>query len=123
LLAVAGHLEIQSDLFPRIATGFCSGISRTGGMCGAVSGGIMSISLALGRTTPTDKTDLCYQAVRIFMRRFASQFGSVNCLELTGFHLGTPEGHAAFMASDQIKRCTEYVTESTRMVVEILDKG
>jgi C_GCAxxG_C_C family probable redox protein len=122
LLAVAGSLNIHSDLIPRIATGFCSGISRTAGMCGAVSGGIMSISLALGRSAPTDKSDPCYQAVRTFMGRFASQFNSLNCLELTGFHLGTPEGHAAFLASDQIKQCTEYVAESTRLVVEILDK-
>jgi dihydrofolate reductase len=36
LLAIAESQGIQPDLIPRIATGFCSGISRTGGMCGAV---------------------------------------------------------------------------------------
>ena len=82
----------------------------------------MSISLALGRSTPADKSDPCYQSVRSFMGCFSAHFGSLNCLELTGFHLGTPEGHAAFLASDQIERCTEYVAESTRIVVEILDK-
>ncbi len=83
----------------------------------------MSISLAIGRNTPADKSDPSYQAVRSFMGRFASRFGSLNCLELTGFHLGTPEGHAAFLASDQIEQCTEYVAESTRIVVEILDNA
>jgi len=39
LLAIAGHKGIQSDLIPGIATGFCSGMSRTCGMCGAVTGG------------------------------------------------------------------------------------
>jgi hypothetical protein len=36
LLAIAESQGIQSDLIPRIATGFYSGISRTDGMCGAV---------------------------------------------------------------------------------------
>ncbi len=122
MLAVAGHLNIESDLIPRIATGFCGGLSHTGGMCGAVSGGIMSISLVLGRTSPADKTDPCYPAVRLFMGRFAARFGSLSCLELTGVHLGTPEGQAAFSAGDKIEECTEYVAESTRLVVDILDK-
>jgi hypothetical protein len=34
LLAIAESRGIQSDLIPRRATGFCSGIARTGGMCG-----------------------------------------------------------------------------------------
>jgi hypothetical protein len=33
LLAIAESQGIESDLIPRIATGFCSGISRTGGAC------------------------------------------------------------------------------------------
>lgn len=92
MLAVAGQLNIQSDLIPRLATGFCSGMARTGGMCGAVSGGMMAIGLALGRDAPTDDIDRCYQAVHEFQQRFAAQYGSLNCLELTGVHLGTPEG-------------------------------
>ena len=32
LLAIAENQGIQSDLIPKIATGFCSGISRTCGM-------------------------------------------------------------------------------------------
>jgi C_GCAxxG_C_C family probable redox protein len=120
LLAVAEHLDIHSDLIPRIATGFCSGLARTGGMCGAVSGGIMAIGLSLGRTKPTDDIDPCYQAVRIFLGRFSIQFTSLSCLELTGVHLDTPEGHAAFRAKGQIRNCTVYVGEATRMVVEIV---
>ena len=122
MLAVAGYLNIRSDIFPRIATGFCGGISRTGGMCGAVSGGILSLGLAFGRSSQAEKSDQCYTAVRGFMKTFASQFGSLYCPELTGFHLGTPQGHAAFMASDQMAHCTEYVVEATRLVVDILDQ-
>jgi len=58
LLAIAERRGIQSDLIPRIATGFCSGISRTGGLCGAVSGAIMGINLVAGRNSPSESVEL-----------------------------------------------------------------
>ncbi|GBD95663.1 MAG TPA: C_GCAxxG_C_C family protein [Nitrospirae bacterium] len=54
LLAIAESQGIQSDLIPKIATGFCSGISRTCGMCGALSGAIMSLNLLYGRSSPEE---------------------------------------------------------------------
>ena len=39
LQAVAEGLGIRSELIPKIATGLCGGISRTGNICGAVSAG------------------------------------------------------------------------------------
>lgn len=120
MLAVAEHEQIQSEILPRVASGFCSGMARTGGMCGAVSGGVMAIGLSLGRSVPSDAIDPCYQAVREFMARFSSRFEALNCLELTGVHLGTPEGQAEFKEKGQIKQCTEYVQEATRMVMEIV---
>lgn len=122
MLAVASHLDIHSDLIPRIATGFCGGMSHTGRTCGAVSGGIMAIGLSLGRSSPDEPNDPCYPAVQAFLDKFSARFGSISCLELTGVHLGTPEGHAAFWAGDQIKRCTEYVTDATRHVVDIVEQ-
>jgi len=123
LLAVARYLDIHSELIPRIATGFCAGMARTGRTCGAVSGGVMAIGLALGRASPQASNDPCYPAVRAFLDGFNSRFGTINCLELTGVHLGTPEGQAAFWAGDQIEHCTEYVTEATRLVVHLLEQN
>jgi C_GCAxxG_C_C family probable redox protein len=114
-------LNIHSEIIPRIATGFCSGMARTGGMCGAVSGGIMAIGLSLGRDAPTDPIDPCYQAVRTFMDRFSARYQALTCLALTGVHLGTPEGQAAFQEKKQIYLCYDYVTEATRLVVEIVE--
>jgi C_GCAxxG_C_C family probable redox protein len=119
LLAVAEHENIKNDLIPRLATGFCSGMARTGGMCGAVSGGIMAIGLILGRNSPSDDIDPCYQAVRMFLSRFSDQFKALSCLDLTGVHLGTPEGQIAFREKGQIRLCTDYVGEAARMVVEV----
>ena len=81
----------------------------------------MAIGLLLGRSTPQESVDRSYEAVRAFMQRFDEKFGSINCQELTGVHLGTPEGQAAFKAKKQIEHCTDYVGEAARMVVEIVE--
>ncbi len=120
MLAVAEHENIHSDLIPRIATGYCSGIARTGGMCGAVSGAILAIGLRLGRNEPANDIDPCYQATREFLQCFEGKFGGLACLELTGVDLGTPEGQAAFRSRGQIEMCTNYVGEATEMVVAII---
>ena len=81
----------------------------------------MAINLSLGRNSPTERKDLCYQAVREFLSRFSAQFGDLNCLQLTGVHLGTPEGQAAFEEKGQIKLCTDYVGEAVRFVLDVVD--
>jgi hypothetical protein len=81
----------------------------------------MAISLVMGRNSSTVEVDPCYQAVREFLQRFRDQFGSMICLELTGVHLGTPEGQAEFRAKGQFEKCINYVGEATRLVVDIID--
>ena len=97
-------------------------MARSGGMCGTVSGGILAIGLILGRSSPAYDIDPCYQAVQEFRQRFTEQYKSLSCLELTGVFLDTPEGQAVYLAKGQMQLCTDYVSDATRMVVEILDK-
>ncbi len=123
LLAVAEHKHIHSDIIPRIATGFCGGLAYTGGTCGAVSGGIMAISLYQGRNQPTDSKERCYQTVREFLVQFTTEFGEVNCQKLTGVQLGTPEGQATFKEKGLIKQGTEYVGEAVKMVLDLMEEG
>ena len=73
LLAIAESQGIQSDLIPRIATGFCSGISRTGGICGAVSGAIMGINLLAGRNSPAESIEVSYALTQKLISRLESQ--------------------------------------------------
>lgn len=119
---MAEQQGIQSDVIPKIATGFCSGLSRTGGMCGAVSGAVMGIGLAFGRAEPGGTPDLVYSAVRSFIERFEARYSSSSCLELTGVHLGTPEGQAAFREKNVFPRCQEYAAGSAAMASAIIDE-
>lgn len=41
--ALAKSQGIESDLLPRVATAFCSGMARTCGTCGALTGAVMGI--------------------------------------------------------------------------------
>ena len=119
LLAIGAGQGIESDIIPRIATGFCSGVANTRGMCGALSGGIMGLGLIRGRSTPAKSVDPVYEAVGQLLERFQDRFGTINCFELCGCDLATPEGQQQFTATNQGERCGLYVQEATRLVLEI----
>ena len=119
-MAVAESQGIQSDLIPKIATGFCSGLARTGGLCGAISGVIMSLGLINGRMVPGASVDETYESVQNLLEQFETRFGSTQCLSLTGVHLGTEEGQAEFLQNNQIERCLTYVQFTTRFVMEVI---
>lgn len=120
LLALAEQQGIRSDVIPKIATAFCGGISRTGNLCGAVSGGVMGISLAFGRNTPDESRDEAFAAAQSFLEAFEKRFGSLTCLGLTGCHLGTPEGRERFHAEGRGSECRSYVKEAARMAGELM---
>lgn len=113
---------IQSDIIPKIATGFCSGVSRTCGMCGAVSGAIIAMNLFYGRNKPSESPETAYIAVRKLINIFKEKFGSTNCKELTGCDLGTEEGRNTFMSKNLIERCRNYTEEATRMAMSIIEE-
>ncbi len=121
LLVIAETKGIQSDLIPQIATGFCGGMSRTCGTCGAISGGIMAISIFTGRKSPTDSVIQTYDTARMLMNRFKAEFGTTNCKELTGCDLGTDEGQKYFKSNNLIEKCRGYTEEATRIALSLIE--
>jgi C_GCAxxG_C_C family probable redox protein len=120
-LAVAESQGIESEWLPRIATGLCSGLARTGGPCGALNGAILALNLLTGRAEPGASVDRNYERVRELIQQYEARFGSSNCQTLTGVHLGTPEGQAAFREKNQIANCLDYVEEVTRIVLTLAE--
>jgi C_GCAxxG_C_C family probable redox protein len=118
LQAVAEAHGESHPLIPRIATGFCGGVSRTAGMCGALAGGIMALGMLTGRSTPEDRKDLCYALVYRLVGRFREQFGSTSCTDLLGCDLSTAEGARYFQESGLQHTVCARVTRQTAGLVE-----
>lgn len=113
-------MGIESNVFPRIATGFCGGLSRTGGMCGAVSGGVMAIGLDKGRCAPTELADETYEKVQHFLMLFKEQYGSLNCCDLVGVDTSTEQGRTYARQNGLYARCRIFSSEAVGMVLETL---
>ncbi len=119
---MAESKNIQSELIPKIATGFCGGIARTGGICGAVSGAVMAISIFYGRNLPDESVDKNYIPVQKLMEMFENKFGSINCKELTGCDLRTEKGRKQFFSTNMIEHCKIYTEEATRMAMLLIEE-
>jgi len=117
----APELGLDAGTAKKIACGFGAGISKTGNICGAVSGAILVIGLKYGKDTPKDNaaTDKTRALVREFIREFTAQHGSINCTELLGYNLNVPEEY------EQARNSTLFVTRCpvfVRDAVAILEK-
>lgn len=121
LLAVAQHSGIESPLIPAIATGFCSGLSRTSGMCGALTGGILGLNLVYGRDREVESVEQNYAVVRRLIAEFGEACGSTKCGELLGCDLGTPEGQLSFRENRLHERCREFTAVATKIAVSLAD--
>jgi len=112
---------IKSDLIPKIATGFCGGISHTDGMCGAISGGILAINMMHGRSNPSDPREESEKKVQELISTFKDSFKSTHCYELTGCDLGTVKGESDYKSKDKKKLCNDLVSEATKLTMELID--
>jgi C_GCAxxG_C_C family probable redox protein len=120
LKALAENQGIQSDLIPKIATGFCSGISRTGSMCGAVSGAIMGINLVAGRSLPSESIEFCYTLTQKLISLFEKQYGTVICRQLINCDLATEGGQLYFLENQLMEKCLQYARDATRMAISLI---
>ena len=121
VLAITEGKGLHSDLMSRMATGFCSGLSRTCGMCGAVNGAILAISLFHGRNSKKDSVDPAYTRVKRLLEYFEKEFGSTNCRELTGCDLDTEAGQDYFKENKIIIKCVNYTEEATRKAMTLIE--
>ena len=117
------ELGIKNDLIPRIATPFAGGMAGTGEVCGAVVGALMCIGVKHGRDEVGEPEDVAQELGGKFLRAFREQMGSLNCRELTGIDLSTPEGLKQFRGSDvPVKVCLRAVGFTYETVLRLLQE-
>lgn len=122
VLALAKAQNVESDLFPKVATAFCSGMSRTCGTCGALTGAIMGVSLALGRTDADDTVQPAYTATQRLIKEFEQEFGARDCHVLLGCDLNTPEGQTTFRENRLGQRCAKYTSKAAEIAARIISE-
>ena len=121
-MAVAEKHKIQSDIIPAVATGFCGGMSRTAGLCGALVGGIMALGVLFGRNSSADSHKKIFALSERLVRDFEKQFGSRNCSDLLGCDISTRAGDAVFEAKKLGKtRCLDITVKTTELVMQVLE--
>ena len=115
------EIETENDVIPRIAFYFAGGIGNTGAVCGAVIGAVMAIGLKLGRADTMEESLRRLSVAQEFRRRFEAEKGTINCRELTGVDLSTPEGVEQYMSSDKPQTvCFPAVGIAYQLVVDLL---
>lgn len=122
VVALANAQGIESGLLTKAATGFCSGMARTCGTCGALTGAIMGLGLTFGRTKAGESVAHVYEATQRLVREFEISFGARDCHVLLGCNLNTPEGQATFREKRLGLRCAEYTGKAAEIAATILDE-
>jgi C_GCAxxG_C_C family probable redox protein len=121
--AFSKDLELDPDTAKKIACGFGAGISKTGNICGAVSGAIMVIGLKYGKIRAEDEasTEKTRALVRQFIREFTERNGSVSCTALLGYDLSDPQSYTAAKDSGLfVTRCPAFVRDAADILEKIL---
>lgn len=124
LLAGSEALQINNPAIPAMATGFCSGTSRTRGACGAYQGAVLLISLIYGRSRAGQDLEYCYDLVQTLTDWFEAKYLSTNCYKITGCDFLEDNGRIRFKDEGIKERiCYPLVEETTEFVITMLKEN
>jgi C_GCAxxG_C_C family probable redox protein len=121
--AFSEEMGLDPDTAKKISCGFGAGISRTGNICGAVSGAILVIGLKYGKTKQGDDaaTERTRALVREFIQEFTYRHGSVNCTELLGYNLSKPDEYEKARDCNLfVMKCPEFIGDAAAILEKIL---
>lgn len=116
--------DIESEVIPRIASGFAGGIGNTGAVCGAVIGAVMAIGLMQKKAESIEETFANLAVAQEFRRRYEAEMETISCRELTGLDLTTEEGLEQLMSSEEAQAaCFTSVGVAYRVVTDLLKES
>jgi len=122
LLALKDHLDADPKLIPKIGTGLGAGVSLNGLLCGSISSVAIVIGIKYGRNSPEENPKLAWNMVDKYVAEFKDRFGNVNCRQLTGLDLKTPEGLKEYYAKVHDYACAERLRFAVEKALEILQE-
>lgn len=126
---------ISDDVF-RAATGLAGGIGLTGGSCGALAGGVLVISIFLGRDYENfaDPERVRFKTFKLAARlveHYEQEYGSTLCRDIQTklmgrfFNLWDGEDYKKFLAAGGHEdKCPSVCANAAKWIAEILaDEG
>ena len=124
ILATYGpELGMDRETALKIAGGFGSGMGRMAGTCGAVTGAFMVVGLVHGMTKEGDQKqkEISYELVRRFAGKFRERNRTLECRELMGVDVSTPEGFSVASEKNIFRTvCPKYVQDAAEILEELL---
>jgi len=109
-----------------VALAMGGGVGLTGHVCGAATGGVMAIGLAVDKALAgglPEKKQAAYRAAGRLVREFAAAFGSADCRGILGFDWSEPDAlERARRENSKSCKCTPCVRwaaeEADRLIAE-----
>ena len=113
---------------PAVALAMGGGIGHTGRVCGALTGAVMAVGLAVDRAVAgsiSDRKDEANPLTAALVHRFADEFGATDCLALLGFSWSEPDAVERWYRQRR-RTCDRYVrwaAAEAACTIEDLDAG
>ena len=115
----ADALGYDEEELLRMSAAFGGGMFH-GDTCGAVTGSLMALGLAIGGAGPEVRA-VMEEKTAEFQRAFTERFGSTICRELIGYDNGIPEEHEKAVESGILMElCPKLVCGAVEILEEIL---
>lgn len=114
----------HTSAVPCAATGFGGGIGRSGSTCGALSGVVLAIGLAVKHDKAADlqKKYRVYDLVSDMVTDFERKFGSSVCRNLAGFNFRNKEERLRYRSERiQDKICSKFVRWCADYGAQLID--
>ena len=109
-----GVIDIPEESI-KLMSGFGGGMQR-GAVCGAVIASVAALGSVYGRLSAEEDCKPSADAVRLFLRRFEEEFGTIYCKELQQTYV---REHA--LKSDGMYRaCTVFVEKAIELTTAII---
>lgn len=117
----ARKLGLDEVTAKKIGSGFGGGMMN-GERCGAVTGALMGLGLKYGHSSAEDKpkeAELMEKKAE-FEKKFLEKYPSLQCQEIIGANVGTPEGRKRFKEENLAKDCPALTAYVCQILEELL---
>jgi len=114
VLEALGHAEgIEVEPLVRMVTGLGGGLARRGEACGALTAGVLWLSMARGTTRPDEPRGEAYELAGRLIEPFRRRHGRLDCLSINGLD---------FSREEHRHRCSGICAWTARRVIDILEE-